>query len=64
MLITGRVVQGLGGAFLVPGSPTVPAEPIPCEVAAMCRDRHDAHPHLLRHSSHRPGLFAADDPGS
>jgi MFS family permease len=28
---------------VVIANPTVPAEPIPCEVAALCRDRHDAH---------------------
>jgi hypothetical protein len=30
-------------------NPAVPAEPVPCEVDPLCRDRHDAHPHL-RHA--------------
>jgi EmrB/QacA subfamily drug resistance transporter len=45
-------------------NPTVPAEPVSCEVAALCRDRHDAHPHLIIRSSHHGGLFAADDHSS
>jgi hypothetical protein len=34
---------------IITTNPTVPAEPVSCEVAAMCRDRHDAHPHLAGH---------------
>jgi EmrB/QacA subfamily drug resistance transporter len=51
------------GTFIV-ANPTVPAEPVPCEVAAMCRDRHDAHPHLIVGSSRRRGRSAADDHGT
>lgn len=45
-------------------NPAVLAEPVPCEVAALCRDRHDAHPHLASRGSHHGGLLAADDQGS
>lgn len=44
-------------------NPAVPAEPVPCEVAALCRDRHDAHPHL-RHAPRHGDLLAADDQGA
>ncbi len=40
------------------------AKSVPCEVAALCRDRHDAHPHLAGHASHHGGLFAAGDHSS
>lgn len=42
-------IAGAVGAIIIT-NPTVPAEPVSCEVAAMCRDRHDAHPHLAGHS--------------
>jgi hypothetical protein len=42
-------------------NPAIPAEPVPCEVAALRRDRHDAHPHLASHASHHGGLLAAGD---
>jgi hypothetical protein len=45
-------------------NPTVPAEPVACEVAALCRDRHDAHPHLVSHAALGGGRLAADDHGS
>ena len=41
-------IAGAVGAIIIT-NPTVPAEPVSCEVAAMCRDRHDAHPHLTGH---------------
>jgi flagellar motor component MotA len=41
-------IAGAVGAIIIT-NPTVPAEPVSCEVAAMCRDRHDAHPHLAGH---------------
>ena len=44
-------------------NPTVPVEPVSCEVAALCRDRHDAHP-LLAHASVAGGQLAAEDQGS
>ncbi len=34
------------------------------EVAAMCRDRHDAHPHLVSHFSRHGGLSGAADPAA
>ncbi|HXY66079.1 MAG TPA: hypothetical protein VEI45_17420 [Mycobacterium sp.] len=43
---------------------SVPAEAVPCEIAALCRDRHDAQPHLAGHASHHGALFAAGDHGS
>jgi hypothetical protein len=51
------------GAVIIT-NPAVPAEPVPCQVAGLCRDRHDAHPQLIMRSEHHGGLFAADDPGS
>ncbi|MBV8179651.1 MAG: MFS transporter [Mycobacterium sp.] len=50
------------GAVIIT-NPAVPAEPVPCQVAGLCRDRHDAHPQLMMRSEHHGGLFAADDPG-
>ncbi len=44
-------------------NPTVPVEPVSCEVAALCRDRHDAHPQLA-HASVDGGRLAAEDQGS
>ncbi|HME17443.1 MAG TPA: MFS transporter [Mycobacterium sp.] len=41
-------IAGAVGAIIIT-NPTVAAEPVSCEVAAMCRDRHDAHPHLAGH---------------
>jgi EmrB/QacA subfamily drug resistance transporter len=42
LFLIGAVV---GGVAIV--NPTVSAEPVPCEVAALCRDRPSAHPHLV-----------------
>jgi hypothetical protein len=44
-------------------NPAVPVEPVSCEVAALCPDRHDAHPQLA-HASVDGGRLAADDQGS
>jgi hypothetical protein len=44
-------------------NPTVPVEPVSCEVAVLCRDRHDAHPQLA-HASVDGGRLAAEDQGS
>ena len=46
--LPGGFIAGAVGATIIT-NPTVPAEPVSCEVAAMCRDRHDAHPHLAGH---------------
>jgi predicted MFS family arabinose efflux permease len=45
-------------------NPAVTPGSVPCEVAALCRDRHDAHPHLAGHASHHGGLFPTRDHGS
>jgi hypothetical protein len=49
-----RLLQVCAALFFIAAgtisNPPVPAEPVPCEVAALCRDRHDAHPQL-RHCS-------------
>jgi flagellar motor component MotA len=42
-------IAGAVGAIIIT-NPTVSADPVSCEVAAMCRDRHDAHPHPAGHS--------------
>jgi hypothetical protein len=34
------------------------------EVAAMCRHRHNAHPHLVSHFSRHGGLSGAADPAA
>jgi hypothetical protein len=68
----GRLLQACAVLFFVAAvisavtitNATVPAKSVPCEVAALCRDRHDAHPHLAGHASHHGGLSSAGDPGS
>ena len=38
-------------------NPAVPAEPVSCDVVTMCRDRHDAHPHLIGLGSPHGGVL-------
>ena len=53
-------IAAVVGAFI---NPTVPVEPVSCEVAALCHDRHDARPQLA-HASVDGGRLAAEDQGS
>jgi hypothetical protein len=65
----GRVLQVAAVLFFIAAvvgavtNPTVPVEPVSCEVAALCHDRHDAHPQLA-HASVDGGRLAAEDQGS
>lgn len=63
----GRVLQVAAMLFFIGAvtitNPAVPVEPVSCEVAALCRDRHDANPQLA-HASVDSGRLAADDHGS
>jgi hypothetical protein len=55
-------IAGAVGAIIVT-NPTVTAKSASCDVATLCRDRDDAHPHLVGHASHHGGLFATGDHG-
>jgi hypothetical protein len=61
----GRVLQVAAVLFFIAAvtNPTVPVEPVSCEVATLCHDRHDAH-HQLAHASFDGGRLAAEDQGS
>ena len=67
----GRVLQVAAVLFFIAAvvgavtitNPTVPVEPVSCEVAALCHDRHDARPQLA-HASVDGGRLAAEDQGS